>query len=303
MGDTPRYLFLVGCHRSGSTLLTLVLGAHPRVVSVGEFASFAEHALSVRDESRRCSCGAPLADCEFWRAVSDRVEAGTGWNPLREPRRRPLSSADLPSPVRLLLRAQEWVGVEPRGDGAVIRSSLDIFDAALEEAHARLVVDATKSAFRARAFLRERPTECLVLHLVRDGRAVARSLLGDARGTNRWASDVESAARHWSTEARRVIRALRSVPRDRQDTVQYEQFCRAPKETLERICAFAGLPFDASMLDFGSASQHVFAGNRMRLAPGSEIRPDERWRNDFGPEEIAAFDRVAGGLNRELGYV
>ena len=59
-----KILYIAGYGRSGSTLLDIVLGNHPENVGVGE-VSFLLNDWANR--SRRCSCGVPYQECEFWK--------------------------------------------------------------------------------------------------------------------------------------------------------------------------------------------------------------------------------------------
>ena len=70
---------------------------------------------------------------------------------------------------------------------------------------------------------------------------------------------------------------------------------------VERICAFAGLPFEPAMIDYAghvdvSAKPHQQSLTR---PPTPGLRD---WRSELRPEDVAAFEAVAGDLLAELGY-
>jgi hypothetical protein len=67
------------------------------------------------------------------------------------------------------------------------------------------------------------------------------------------------------------------------------------------VHGFLGLPEDDAFNHFRSATHHV-VGNGMRLDDSSEIRLDDRWRTHLTSADLRGFDRVAGKLNRSLGY-
>ena len=54
-------------------------------------------------------------------------------------------------------------------------------------------------------------------------------------------------------------------------------------------------------LDFRSKGPHVI-GNGMRMDSTSDIRLDERWRQELSQDDLRVFDSVAGPLNRQYGY-
>src|SRR5262249_46303497 len=77
-----RVIYIAGAAHSGSTLLDLMLNAHPAIVSVGEFLKL-NRQLAYRDAERKtyapCSCGAPsLWQCKFWSAVDAQTRSAAG---------------------------------------------------------------------------------------------------------------------------------------------------------------------------------------------------------------------------------
>ena len=67
-GEEPvRVLFIVGCGRSGSTILDTVLGNHAAIESVGEACHLAEKAWL--SEDTYCACGKLGRECDFWAEV------------------------------------------------------------------------------------------------------------------------------------------------------------------------------------------------------------------------------------------
>jgi len=166
------------------------------------------------------------------------------------------------------------------------------------------------------------------VHLVRDGRAVAASMIRKGMCRSMW-----SAARTIVHELRRNERLLRRYPPDRVLTVNYEQLVADPQAELRRICTFAGLDFEPSMLEFWQREHHYLGGNRGTLmsvlrqdgeqaiqtdrtsgelawdldyyrernAEAGAFR-DERWKRELTDGQLRVFAMVAGRLNRRYGY-
>ncbi|HUH92653.1 MAG TPA: sulfotransferase [Casimicrobiaceae bacterium] len=103
--------------------------------------------------------------------------------------------------------------------------------------------------------------------------------------------------------------------------IRFEDLIRRTEETLKRVCAFVSLPWDPAMLDYGTrgaARLERLRGRRHALGPMIEreqrtrihanlIRaPDaerlEVWRREMSPDERRALEDAAGPLVRELGY-
>ena len=67
-----RVLYIGGEGRSGSTVLSAVLGNHEGYVPVGELPDVWLALL----RNDRCGCGEPFATCPFWTAVGDLAFGG-----------------------------------------------------------------------------------------------------------------------------------------------------------------------------------------------------------------------------------
>jgi hypothetical protein len=137
--------------------------------------------------------------------------------------------------------------------------------------------------------IRVRPIFC-----VRDGRATVHSKM------KRGKISAEAATVHWRNVIRAMLWLRRLIGTKQSDWVVYEEMCLAPTTTVERIVGNAGLP--QASLDWSSlASQHYIGGTPNFSMARIEI--DQRWRGEMAASDLAIFDRIAGKLNRSLGYV
>jgi hypothetical protein len=64
----PRIIFIASLSHSGSTLLDLLLGAHPNFVGLGELYKVLQMSPAQLESEKvmRCTCGQHVADCVFW---------------------------------------------------------------------------------------------------------------------------------------------------------------------------------------------------------------------------------------------
>ncbi|MBI5106287.1 MAG: sulfotransferase, partial [Solirubrobacterales bacterium] len=145
--------------------------------------------------------------------------------------------------------------------------------------------------------------EARFVHLVRDGRGVAASVLGlpFAPGDG----SIEAAAADW----RDRILAGRAAAVDGVLEVRYEHLVRDPEAVLREVCAFVDLDFDPVMLRAHEQADARAAEVRPRAAGVQEDRsrpPDpaiaDRWREQLSAEDVARFEAVAGDLLADLGY-
>jgi hypothetical protein len=181
-------------------------------------------------------------------------------------------------------------------------------------------VDSSKLAHRLKFLLRIPEFNVRVIHLIRDGRAVALtymrqdefadsnqpSLRRGGRGTAAQATadslPMTKAAREWRRCLEAAEHVLAGLDRSRWMQVRYEELCGDLEGTLRRIHGFLGTDCTRTAALFRDVENHVI-GNGMRLDTTSRVRLDERWRTELTEQDLRAFDDVAGGMNRRYGYV
>ena len=148
------------------------------------------------------------------------------------------------------------------------------------------------------------PHACYV-HLIRDGRDAAVSFLSMPKGvvTKTWAHPRSAA--DFACQWRREVRAARALGRragpERYLELRYEELVRTPENELRRICEFASLPYEDTMLEYVgnvdlSAKPHQ---QSLAKAPTPGLR---NWRKDLAEADALAFEQVAGDLLADLGY-
>jgi hypothetical protein len=286
----PRVLFIGGLGRSGSTLLERILCELPGVCGMGEVVHLWQRGLT---DDERCGCGAPFSRCEFWQSVGD-VAFG-GWEKLDIAAFRALKdSVDRTRFVPLLAGPALGAGLRRRvaDHNDVYRR---LYEAVQDVSGCDVLVDSSKHVSLASCLRWSEAIDLRVLHVVRDARAVAYSwsktvarpeaVEGSAEGAYmaRWSAG--KTALHWDAQnlgfgalARRGVPTLR---------VRYEDFMRAPAETVREIAVFAGLeatvplPFDGDTA-VRLSPNHQVAGNPMRFRTGRvELRADEVWRTEL----------------------
>jgi Sulfotransferase family len=182
--------------------------------------------------------------------------------------------------------------------------------AAIFEAYAELAGkprwgDKTPMYMRHLGLLERLFPDAQYVHLVRDGRDAALSFLEMPEGTftRTWAHPTTPAqfACLWAKEVSDARALGRRVGGARYHEVRYEELVGDPEAVVAGICAFAGLSFESDMLAYTDSVDVSEKPHQQRLlrAPTAGVRS---WREDMAPDEVAAFEAVAGGVLRELGY-
>jgi hypothetical protein len=297
------YIYILGAGHSGSTLLAMLLGMHPRICTVGEVKaptlSSAAH--------YRCSCGEPISTCGFWRSVAREVRArgahldmASGATDIRR--------APTPYVRRLLKPLHRSARLEWLRDSALSLSpawrrhveQFQVLNAALARAACTITgtevfVDSSKTGLQLKYLLASPELDVKVIRLVRDGRGVSLSYR-TSEGFS-----LERAAYAWRRANQEAEAITSSLGPDRWLDLRYEGLCADPQATLRALFEFAGVGPPASLSQSAAGVQHVLGNNKARLNP-DQVRLDEKWRRTLTAEDLATFDRVAGPVNRRFGY-
>lgn len=297
-----RFVFLMSPSYSGSTLLTLLLARHPRVATVGELK-----ATQMGDvEQYQCSCGQIITHCDFWARLKQQLaERGVPLD-LRNfgtnYRMRGSPLIDLGLRMRVLPAVGELVrnsllAAVPRAAATLRRlneRNRAIAEAVCQVQGADVFLDGSKEPQRFLMMLRAGFPDPHVIHIVRDGRAAANSAIGHEY------ADLGHAARDWRNTHAQAMRIRRLLPAERFISIRYEDMCADANGVIDSLFRFVGL--DPTEGNAVQQRVHHVLGNSMRLRPLQEIRPDERWRRQLSPAQLAVFDRIGGKMNRRFGY-
>ncbi|MCK6438805.1 MAG: sulfotransferase [Planctomycetes bacterium] len=309
-GTPPLLVYIGGSGRSGSTLLDLLLGNHSRIQSLGEFDFFDRYAHGIAQHF--CTCGVPVPQCPFWLNVQDTMrETGQSDAPTlatshatfaplsyRSPRKFVEAFALISGSRTLYSLASAFV----RDHLLAARESMRWYDAVRHATGKPIIVDSSKGAARFKTLYLLDPLNTRMIFLLRDGRAVANSLMKLSH-TKGKPLTIEQAARTWKRHVSNALWVRLSVPTRSMLTVRYEELCTSAEPVLRAICDFIGVGFEPAMLELNKNVAHIVGGNPMRMRRDeSAIALDERWRQELTTENLNVFDRIAGKLNRKLGY-
>jgi hypothetical protein len=278
--------FVVGVPRSGTTLLRLMLDAHPELAIPPE-----THFIPAVIRAIRRGGSADR--------VADRITQHRRWADFG------LDAAELRRRIR---------GVDPLDAGAAIRAFYELY--AEDQGKPRWGDKTPGYATKMRRIAKALP-EARFVHVIRDGRAVVASR---ARRSRR-PLPVDVAARRWK---RRVVSTRnRSNRVEHYTEVRYEDLIGDTEDALRGVSSFVELPFDEAMLrhheragerlaeidrDLPARGGRPDLGAEPRIAAHARADqpPDPRradaWLDEMAAEDVAAFEAEAGDLLDTLGY-
>ena len=143
--------------------------------------------------------------------------------------------------------------------------------------------------------------EAIFIHLIRDGRDVAMSMLDQAWGPAR----LTDAACLWKRLVVEGRSAGRRLGPQRYLEVRYEDLVTDPESTLQWVCPRIGLDPMVEMLRYyEDAFDHLpsrvhHLDENLTWPPTAGLRD---WRRDMDRADRATFEAIAGDLLEDLGY-
>ena len=276
-GDASlRRVFVVGCPRSGTTWLQLLLAQHPAIRTSWETDVFRRYVAS-------------LEGAWEW-------EQAGGWS-----HSGPVGVAGLISREEFFawLRAlPDMVFEAIRGDGPGVNT----------------VVEKTPLHVQHSSLIRRFYPEARFIHLIRDPRSVVSSLMHASRAwrTKFASTNPIDEARRWKTlvEAGREIGGVTEHYRE----VRYEALLADTSAELASLLGWLELPFDeATCAEIAEACRidRLRSGASDAEVPwAADSRPEgfyrrgeaDAWREELSRREVQAIEYITGDLMDELGY-
>lgn len=307
-------VYITSSGHSGSTLLDRLLGVHKDIFATGEIHRFS---LGLhRDELPfRCDCGEAVPYCSFWQEVIQRLQSqypssDTDWSEQFQTTDHSVLKMEsgekylnahirynfLPTDIgkyvttlvpESLIGAAKALGLT----GAYLgygENSHKLFAAISDISGQSTILDSTKNSVRMRSLYLTSPVPMKIIYLRRNGRAVANSRM------KRTDANMETAAKIWVMENRKIQMTLKRMKNANILTVDYEGLCKNPKEEIARILDFLDLSSTANT-QTETSIRHAIGGNPSRFN-SLKIKLDEVWKTALTPAQIQTFASIAGSF-------
>jgi hypothetical protein len=283
------YLFIVGCPRSGTTLLQRLVDAHPQIAVTPE---------------------------THWIPRWFHGKVGKG------------VTSDGRATKKLLRKLVGYprfleLGVDPRELKRMVKGGRQTtYDQFISRAYDLYGQQRGKPVVgdKTPGYARELPTLHLLwpsarfIHLIRDGRDVCLSILSWERAKSweagegaarfrTWAEDpVGTAALWWEWHVRLAREAGKQLGSGLYYELRYESLVANPTHECQSLCEFLSVPYDEQMML--SYHERAMAGpGEDAKHPWMPITPGLRdWQSQMSHEAVERFEALAGTMLDELGY-
>jgi Sulfotransferase family len=282
MVEMNPYLFMVGCPRSGTTLLRRLVDAHPFVAVIDEtrwIASYFERRAGLTPEGMVTPELVPRL-LEYDRFA----KSGIGREDLEDlmPSGEPISYATFVTGV---------------------------FDLYGRIQGKSLVGDKTPRYARKIPTLHGLWPKTKFVHLIRDGRDVCLSILNWKKAQKSigrfesWREDpVTATALWWELHLHLARESGTPLGPALYHEVRYESLVSDPAEECSKLCEFLGIPYDGAMLRFHEGRERPGVGLDAKKAWRPVTGGLRDWRSQMSAVEVERFEAAAGDLLEDLGY-
>lgn len=277
-----KVLFIAGTGRSGTTILSNILGQVPGSFAGGEIRYAWQRGFV---EDHRCGCGRPFSECPVWTAVvADAFGDRPGLNPggVADRIDRRLRIRRIPPMLVRLLRRRPIV--PPHSDDHDV---LELYRALSRRPGVDVIVDSSKLPLYGMMLSALPGLEMSVVHVVRDPRATAFSWRRQKPTRDRDDETTMPQLELWRSAVlwvlwNRLTAAWLSRSTMRSVVVHYEDLVAEPEQTVNRITALLGHELPGNVIHGHTATlaaTHSVAGNPSRHEAGKvELYLDTEWR-------------------------
>jgi hypothetical protein len=286
-GDRPPVPFVVGMNRSGTTLLRMMLDAHPELTIPPETHFVPDLIKACRDDA------------------ATPEDALAAMKKHREWGDFDVTDEEMLSRLRALPKLRP---------GGAVRAFYAIY---MEQQGKPRWGEKTPTYVQKMKLIQRALPEVRFVHVIRDGRDVALSVL-DRTVRDLTAGDV---ARRWN---KKIAKARADAPALRHyKEIRYEDLILDTEPILRDVCEFIELPWNDAVLHYHERSperlqemaralpgdgrakeltvERRMATHAMTTKPPTADRV-ARWRTQMSAEQRAEFEAEAGDLLEQLGY-
>jgi hypothetical protein len=268
--SSDRPIFVVGCPRSGTTLLSLMIHAHPRI------AMPPESRFLIKTWRKRAQFGDLSTRRERRRLARACVRPGSRIRDL---------GLDPKETKRKILTAPPTIG-----------SAFGTVFAEFARQHGKERWGDKRPAYHQEVdvLLRLFP-DAQIVHLLRDGRANVASL----KKMPWWPYDSVGSMAAWSQAEFCARRDQRRLSSDTFHVVRYESLVAEPEKALRGLCDFLDEEFSDAMLE-PSEVAHLVPEHKswhVNTRSGVTAAQVESWRTGLEPWELGLMETV---LRRQL---
>ncbi len=200
-----------------------------------------------------CSCGKQIAECEFWSKYLPLIEKANRF---------------------------QFKQFTPQ-----------FYDMLRDKSESQIIVDLSKNRVirmlrSIRSAQKWKSNDAGFILLLRDPKGLSASML---RRTTKGLEHFLRRNKKWMKR----FQKFQQKNKDRVLVVRYEDLCTEPERQMQRICRFAGMPFEHQMLFPADKTHHfIHSSTSGYMKNANKLVVDKRWHHELWPEDIQKINTV-----------
>lgn len=136
--------------------------------------------------------------------------------------------------------------------------------------------------------------EAKIIHIIRDGRAVAHSM------NRRAYKDLKLSAQSWVDGNILALANQKILGTDQYKLVFYEHLLEKPAEVARELCDFLKIPFEENMLQLNQ--KNVESESKQYVKSNFDTSKIKDYQKQLSAKQIRKIERIQGPLLRKFGY-
>lgn len=274
-------IFIVGCERSGTTLLRIILNQSAELHIPGEswfLKELSAHRDSYGDFSQPHQRWFFIRDLQLNHATKDTY------------------SFDI---FQLTLSEAEAI-LKQAAPTDYFGAAASLFQASAQKQGKPYWADKTPRHVTQLDWLAQAYPKAKFVHVLRDGRDVALSLMKAG-----WEKNFKSAALRWQQRVSSGITVGKHLGNERYIELKYEDLVTQPELSLQTLCAWLGIEYSQDMLHHHTkAKEHINRDWHLHARVAEPINGSRAfaWKKTLTRIQVAEVEHVAGSLLARLNY-
>lgn len=276
-------VFIVGCDRSGTTLLRLMLNQSP-ILHIPQESRF----LVTLHKNREL--------------YGDFTKSYQRWFFIRDLQTNQATSKTFTFPIFNLTIEEAEATLAQAAPTDFIGASAAMFTASALKCNKQRWGDKTPHQIQHLPFLAQALPDAKFIHMIRDGRDVAVSI----RKAGWHDGNILEIAHYWKKQVETGRSASVLLGANRYFEVYYEQLIEQPETTLKSLCSWLDIEYTPQMLKYYLTAKENIPKEHSNLFELTKKPIDSSrayaWKHKLSNQEIADFESVAAELIDTLGY-
>lgn len=295
MTDERKLIYIAGYGRSGSTILNILLLQPEGVVGMGELINVFQSGWTV---NRNCSCGEKTLDCPFWSSIKNAWEKDANFS-IKE-----YASVQKKYRRVFALPYLFWLRFFPDKRYKKFKQDTELlYDVIFRVSGCNTIVDSSKDVSWL-YLMKDTNLNPSIIHLVRDGRSVLKSI------RRLWRKGVKpksafSIALSWVSN-NVMVEILKKKTKN--IFIKYEDLTSEPEKVLDKIDNNFNIGLDGVKTAIANGmpltKKHLISGNPIRMEKDLIFQKDKSLKNDIklSKRDQLVFDITGYFLLKKYNY-